>query len=71
MSVPTDSAVSTFIDEYLQALSKIVENTKKQILETKIKPSFPVEFPVKADVYMIDRQNTFLPSGDRNRPTDS
>jgi hypothetical protein len=54
MSVPADSAVSTFIDEYLQALSKIVEKTKKQILETKIKPSFPVEFPVKADVYMAE-----------------
>ena len=55
MSIPTVSAVSTFIDEYLQALSKIVEKTKKQILETKLKPSFPVEFPVKADVYMAER----------------
>ena len=55
MTQPTEAEISTFIDEYLRALSKIVEKEGKKIVETGIKPSFPVEFPVKASVFLAER----------------
>jgi hypothetical protein len=54
MRLPTKSDVSTFINDYLQALTEVVEKTKTKILETEIKPNFPTEFPVKAEVFFSE-----------------
>jgi hypothetical protein len=55
MPEPTEATISAFIDEYIQALSKIVEKMKKAILDTNIKPSFPIDFPVKASVFLAEK----------------
>jgi hypothetical protein len=55
MSFPNESDISIFIGEYLKALSEIVEEKRSKILETNIKPSFPMEFPVKTSVFRTEK----------------
>jgi hypothetical protein len=52
---PSERAVSTFITSYLQALHKLVEKTRNEILKTNIDPNFPIDFPVKSDVFFSER----------------
>jgi hypothetical protein len=55
MIASTELAITSFIDEYLQALSEIVEKNKKKIEDTKIKPWFPLEFPVEVRVFLTPK----------------
>lgn len=44
--------VKLFVQNYVSALKKLVEEKRQQIESINIKPSFPTEFPVKAVAYL-------------------